>query len=129
MSDDENVPKAPQCILVVEDEILIRLLLCDILDDAGYDVIEASNAAEALDILARTSPDLIVSDVKMPGLLDGMELLALVKRLYPKLPVIITSGHFPATIALDAGADSFIPKPYERQPMLKVVSEALPIFG
>ncbi len=99
-------------VLVVEDEMLIRMMLSDGLRDAGYHVIEACNADEALAVLGTTAPDLIISDVRMPGSLDGMGLLAVVRESLPTLPVIITSAHLQPTIAIDDGATQFVAKPY-----------------
>lgn len=125
MSHEPYLYEAHPCILVVEDEFLIRLMLSESLREAGYHVIEACNADEALVVIDLTLPDLIISDVRMPGSLDGMELLALVKRSHPKLPIIITSGHLREANALEAGADYFIPKPYAFEPILKAVHDEL----
>jgi DNA-binding NtrC family response regulator len=85
---------ARKCVLLVEDELLIRMIVSDELRDAGYHVIEAANADEALVILTSKVPiDLIISDVRMPGALDGIGLLAIVRSTSATLPVIITSGH------------------------------------
>lgn len=101
------------CILVVEDEILIRLVISDELRDAGHEVIEAVDGDEALAILKTgVRVDLIVSDVRMPGSLDGMGLLAIVRATIPGLPVIITSGHMDADSATAGGAACFVAKPY-----------------
>lgn len=125
LSQEQYFPSAHLCILVVEDEFLIRMILSENLRNAGYQVIEACNADEALVLLDTTLPDLIISDVRMPGSLDGMGLLAAIKLIHPTLPVIITSGHFQAMQALAAGADNFVRKPYTFEPMLKVVQVEL----
>jgi len=97
-----------KCILVVEDEFLIRFMLSDELRDAGYQVIEACDATEAVAVLKTVQPDLIISDVRMPGPLDGMGLLALVRETTPALPVIIISGHLHPAQALIEGATHHI---------------------
>ena len=112
---------ARSCILVVEDELLIRLMLSDGLRDKGYHVIEACNADEALIVLATAVPDLIISDVRMPGSMDGMGLLAVVRETLPHLPVIITSAHFQSNIALADGATQFIGKPYSMDMLCETV--------
>jgi DNA-binding NtrC family response regulator len=99
-------------ILLVEDELLIRLMLADELREAGHHVIEACDADEAVIILQTVTPDLIISDVRMPGSMDGMGLLALVRKSRPELPVIITSGHLQPAQAMAEGAASFVAKPY-----------------
>ena len=110
-----------KCILVVEDELLIRLALSDGLRDAGYQVIEACSGEEALAILNSVRPDLVISDVRMPGPLDGLGLLAIVRREFPALPVIIVSGHLRPSAALADGATQFLAKPYGLDAMLQAV--------
>lgn len=100
-------------VLIVEDEILIRMLLSEALRQEGYAVIEAANADEAFLVLHATpNPDVLVTDVRMPGTVDGFQLAAFVRRTRPKLKVIITSGHAGPDGALGL-ADAFLPKPYE----------------
>lgn len=109
-------------LLVVEDEIFIRMFVCDVLRDAGYDVIEAVNGDEALDILKSGLPiDLVLSDVRMPGATDGLALLAFVRKNLAGLPVILTSGHLSPNIALADGAAQFLVKPFRVEEALKVI--------
>lgn len=91
----------------------------------GYQVIEACDATEALLILNTAQPDLIVSDVRMPGPLDGMGLLALVRETKPSLPVIIISGHLHPAQALIEGATQFVAKPYLMEAVINAVQKAL----
>lgn len=113
------------CILVVEDEFLIRFMLSDSLRDAGYHVIEASNADEALTLLENIVPHLILSDVRMPGSIDGIGLLAKVRIKHPSLPVIIASAHLERTVAIAAGAADFIAKPYTSELIVQTVETEL----
>lgn len=100
-------------ILVVEDELLIRLLVSDELRNAGFEVIEAVDADEALTVLKSLVPiDIVISDVRMPGSIDGLGLLAVVRESFPNLPVIITSGHLDSRLATADGAARFLAKPY-----------------
>lgn len=122
---DDVSSKPRTCILLVEDEVLIRLMLADELRDAGHQVIEASDADEALVILEASLPDLIISDVRMPGSIDGMGLLALVRASQPALPVIITSAHLDPAHAQSRGANLFVPKPYLCGVMLDAAEELL----
>lgn len=109
-------------ILVVEDEVFIRLFVSDLLRDAEYDVIEAVSGDEALDILNAGIPcDLVLSDVRMPGLTDGLALLKFVRDKLADLPVVITSGHLAPDVALAAGASQFLAKPFRVEEALKVV--------
>ena len=113
------------CILLVEDEPLIRLFLGDELRDAGYQVIEAATADEAMVLLDSLVPDLVISDVRMPGSLDGIGLLAQIKGTFPAMPVIITSGHSEPSVALANGATKFIRKPYLVGEIVEIVQDEL----
>lgn len=80
-------------ILVVEDEVLIRVHVADYLRDAGFDVIEAPDGVRALEILRTdTRIDLVFTDVTLPGELDGFALAEWVRQHKPGLPLILTSG-------------------------------------
>jgi DNA-binding response OmpR family regulator len=122
---DDTSAEQRTCILLVEDEVLIRLMLADELRDAGHQVIEASDADEALVIMEATKPDLIISDVRMPGSIDGLGLLAHVRASLPVLPVIITSAHLDPAHARSQGANLFVPKPYLCGVMLDAAEELL----
>lgn len=117
-------PRGP-CILVVEDELLIRLALSDGLREAGFRVIEACSADEALEALETVAPDLMISDVRMPGSIDGLGLLAVAKRKFAALPVIIVSGHLQPSLALADGATHFIAKPYAMESILRAIDVEL----
>jgi CheY-like chemotaxis protein len=99
--------------LIVEDEILVRLPLVDTLMDAGFEVIEAATGSEALLALAsRPDVDLIISDVRMPGTIDGFMLARHVSEALPEIGIIILSGRTsPEAGDLPEGAQ-FIPKPF-----------------
>lgn len=113
-------------ILIVEDEVLIRMLVADELRDADYDVVEAGSADEALELLGTLAPvDLIISDVRMPGSIDGLGLLAAVKAKCPRMPFIVTSGHIEPSLAIQRGADQFLAKPYSTQVVLSAVYDEL----
>jgi DNA-binding NtrC family response regulator len=113
-------------ILVVEDEFLIRMLIADELRDAGFNVIEAASADDAIAALDSLVPiDLVFSDVKMPGSLDGIGLLAVVRSTFPTLPVIITSAHLEAASAIADGAARFVPKPYSLLAVVALIRQEL----
>lgn len=101
-------------ILIVEDDILVRVTVADYLRDAGYKVIEAANAAEALQIFASGEPvDVVFTDIQMPGTMDGLMLTRWVRKHHPDIEVLVTSGkgHDEASSGLIAH-DAFFPKPY-----------------
>jgi CheY-like chemotaxis protein len=90
----KNKPEIRALILVVEDEALVRMMLVDVLDDAGFKVMEAAHADEALHILA-TVPDVqvVVTDVEMPrGSINGFELACRVRQDWQDIGVLIASG-------------------------------------
>lgn len=82
------------CILLVEDEVLIRANLAEELREGNFCVIEAANAEEAWGYLqSGHQPDLVFSDIKMPGAFDGLELASRIQDHFPEMKVIITSGN------------------------------------
>ena len=102
----------PKTILVVEDEILVRLMVADEFRQEGFVVLEAVNAEEALVVLQGPDPvDLLLTDVRMPGAGDGLTLAATVRSLWPDLKIVVVSGHLPG--GPSAGlADGFFYKPF-----------------
>jgi two-component system, response regulator PdtaR len=103
----------PSTILVVEDDILIRMAIADELRERGFDVLEAYNAEEALTLLQSPIPiGLLFTDVQMPGSMDGLELAALVANTHPELKIIITSGNGSLEARAVELADAFLLKPY-----------------
>ena len=105
-------PAAAPRVLLVEDELLVRMIIADTLRDSGYAVIEAFNGDEAISILAAGAPiDLVITDVRMPGSADGLDVLHFVRRTRPELPVVVTSGHLEPRLAQVGGAVRFLPKP------------------
>jgi len=88
-----NDPEPAGVILVVEDEVLIRLDVSDFLRGEGFDVIEAASADEAIAVMASGAPvSLVFTDVQMPGSVDGFGLARWIRRHRPGVPVIVTSG-------------------------------------
>ena len=123
MSPDAELCPTPGHVLIVEDDVLIRVLLADELRDAGLRVIEAANADEALSIFeAGAQVDLLFTDVQMPGSIDGVELARRIKTIHPALPIILTSGNAGASAAR---LGSFIPKPYDVDRAVAIVLEFL----
>ena len=112
-------------ILVVEDEVLVRLALAETLRDRGYAVVEAANADEALSVLASSVPiDVVLTDVNMPGSLDGVALGRYVRMTWPELKLIVVSGRAVPVAVMDA-AHAFLPKPYEPQRVLNAIDAVL----
>jgi DNA-binding NtrC family response regulator len=121
-----NSDEAQQTILVVEDEVFIRMSAVASLEDAGFAVHDAKDSAEALRVLAQHDDiSVMLTDVRMPGMMDGLELVAAVQRDYPAIRAIVASGNSTAAQASKAGAVGFIPKPYMAQTMVQAVLDTL----
>jgi CheY-like chemotaxis protein len=122
----DGARKAPLVVLVVEDDVLVRMLACDILEDGGYDALEAVSAQEALILLdARPDIALMFTDVDMPGEINGLGLARLVSMRAPSLPVLVTSG---ATVVskVDLPVNGgFLQKPYTPSVLLELVEAML----
>ena len=107
------MPKAPVAVLVVEDDVLLRMSIVQDLEDAGFDVFEAENASAAIDQLNHNSRiQVMFSDVDMPGGVDGLKLAALVRDRWPPIKIIITSGHHDLSKLIMPEVELFLPKPY-----------------
>jgi CheY-like chemotaxis protein len=100
-------------VLVVEDEALLRWHAVAMIEDAGFDVIEAANAAEAIFVLeARTDIRVIFTDIQMPGSVDGLRLAHLVRNRWPPIKIIATSGQLRLRDYELPEGGRFLPKPY-----------------
>ena len=118
-----NPPNAR--ILVVEDEPLVRAYVADVLRDQGYDAVEAENADTALELLKSDEFSLVVTDIEMPGTLNGIELAWAADARNPPLPVVVMSGRMlPRRSELPSGA-SFVAKPCAPETLLLVITDAL----
>jgi DNA-binding NtrC family response regulator len=113
-------------VLLVEDEFLVRMAAADALMDAGFEVIETANAQAAQEILAhRTDIRVLFTDVRMPGPMNGLELATLVRRRWPHVLIVVTSGHLkPESGSLPDNA-VFIPKPYSEKAPAAVIQSLL----
>jgi two-component system response regulator PilR (NtrC family) len=114
-------------ILVVDDELSMREFLKILLDKEGYEVSTASEASSAIDLIKCQNFDLIISDIKMPGM-GGLSLLGKIKEINSTLPVImITAFASPdnAVIAMKRGAFDYITKPFKVDEIIKIVKSAI----
>jgi CheY-like chemotaxis protein len=108
-------------ILLVEDELLVRLLAYDELSDAGHDVIEASTGDDAAAIIAQDRAfDLVFTDIRMPGAIDGWDLGAEARRLIPGVKVLYCTGYSATHRPLGEG-EGFLTKPYRLSEMIELV--------
>src|SRR5262245_60097618 len=117
-------------ILVVEDEVLIRLVISAYLQECGFHVYEAGNSLEAIRILESTHTpiDLVFSDVAMPGEIDGFGLAQWVRSHRPGLPVILTSGDANKSAAAKELCENepFLSKPYDLEQVVARIRKAMP---
>jgi CheY-like chemotaxis protein len=118
----------PETILFVEDEVLTRMDMSEFLRQSGYRVSEAASADEAIDALnSKLTVDLVITDVKMPGDMDGFGLGEWIRDNRPGVEVILTSGDSGskdrAEKSLELGA--FLLKPYTGRALLDLVIQAL----
>lgn len=111
-------------ILIAEDEEQMRTLLVRALKKHGYEIITVKNGLEAGKQIEKTHFDLIITDFRMP-FFDGLQLMDLVKKKYPSLPVIIISGTEPVDRLLTGGAFAFVKKPFQIQELVNMVKCAL----
>jgi CheY-like chemotaxis protein len=112
-------------VLVVEDEPLIRLGLASAIEEAGYDVAEAANASEAIRLLERDRVELVLTDVDMPGGMDGIQLAHYVRDRWPPVRLIVISGKVGVKPGeLPAGA-RFMSKPYQEPQLLGLVQSMI----
>lgn len=112
-------------ILLVEDDALIRMVVVEALAEAGHRVSEAANAAEALKQVAAGPPiDVLVTDVRMPGSIDGFALAHIVSISQPSVGLVIFSGHAePQPGDLPVGA-AFLAKPFRPAQLIHAVEAA-----
>ncbi len=117
-----NHRKLLACILVVEDDVLIRVVIADELRARGFLVIEAATADQALSYFqAGVQIDLVLSDIEMPGSMNGLGLIQHLRTHEPHLPTVLTSGASPGAHA----ADAFVSKPYEASQVVALVTKLL----
>ena len=116
---------AAPVVLIVENDVLLRLVTASNLRDAGFEVIEAANCAEALRVLDRIPVDVLFSDIDMPGNMDGLALAQWVHRSQADTRIVLTSGaaRTPGEVKEYA---SFLPKPYAEKDVERLLRSVLP---
>lgn len=117
-------------VLVVEDDDTLRFLVCEALMMLEMRVIECPNADRALELLQRAHQfNLVLTDIRMPGQLDGLELARLIWQHWPDLPVILTSGHM--SLATDRLPEQamFMAKPWSLEQLHSAVLDRLALRG
>jgi CheY-like chemotaxis protein len=113
-------------ILIVEDELLIRMNAVEMIEEAGFEVVEAASADEAIAILeGRLDITVVFTDIQMPGSMDGLKLAAAVRDRWPPIKIVATSGH----VKLGPGdlpeGGRFLAKPYNPAEIVKTLRELM----
>jgi DNA-binding NtrC family response regulator len=125
MANPSEIPDRPLVVLIADDEALLRTVAVDTLEDEGFMTFEAENAIDALDI-CKSCPegiDVLFTDIRMPGPIDGLELAHRVRERWPWIATIIASGNiFVGRDELPEGA-RFLPKPYDIQRIVDMIRE------
>ena|SRR6195952_1389306 len=111
-------------VLVVEDEILVRMNIVAALEDEGFEVLEASNSTEAIEMIEQ-NPHIraLFTDVDMPGTMDGLRLAVFVRDRWPPIKIIVTSGHRVIEVGTLPVAGTFLPKPYRPEVVIASIRE------
>ena len=118
-------------ILIVADEPNYQIVLSELLRDEGHEVFTADSGIEGLPIIRDTDLDLVISDMKMPGM-DGIEFLAKIKELNKDLPVILITAYAEVEKAVEAmrlGAFTYLAKPFSNEQLLAAVNKAIEHYG
>ena len=117
-------------ILIVDDEKNYTLILAAVLEDAGFGALTANSGSEALEILSSSDVDLVLTDMKMPGM-DGIDLLERIKATDADLPVIMMTAHGTVEKAVEAmqkGAYNYILKPFDNERLVLYVTKAVSMY-
>lgn len=115
--------KGKAVVLVVEDDMIIRLGAVDLVLSAGYEALEAGDADEAIRILeSRDDIDLVFTDVQMPGTMDGFKLSHYIRDRWPPVKLIVASGAAILEESSFPGGCRFFSKPYDDNTIIKVMA-------
>lgn len=113
-------------VLVVEDDMFIRMGAVDLVLSAGFEAIEAKDADEAISILeVRKDIDLVFTDVQMPGTLDGIKLAHYIRGRWPPIGIIVASGKAIVEESILPTGAKFFAKPYDDRAILKTMAAML----
>lgn len=115
-------PATPATVLVVEDDGLVRFCAADALSECGFHVLQAASGPEAL-LLIETEPvDVLFTDINMPGEFDGLGLARRVRRRWPDIAIVITSGRGRPEHCVEGAR--FLPKPYMADRLARDLADA-----
>lgn len=116
-------PSARGTVLVVEDELMVRLDLSEAIKLTGRDVVHVSSADAALDVLQKDDTiGLVLTDIKMPGSIDGIELAQQIQLRWPNVRVVISSGNIATDIRCETLGTALLNKPYRLTELRRVLA-------
>jgi CheY-like chemotaxis protein len=122
-----STSKTPLVVLVVEDDVLLRMIAVEVVEEAGFVAIEAGNADEAVAMLeSRSDISLLFTDVDMPGSMDGLKLAHAVRGRWPPIKILVVSGQVRLEPHQLPTNGRFVTKPYRGEAM---VEELLSLVG
>ena len=111
-------------VLIVEDDFLIRMDAADMIKSAGFEVVQAKDADEAIEILERRFDITVVfTDVHMPGSMDGLKLAAAIRGRWPPIKIVATSGRAQLSDDDLPSGSRFLPKPYSAREIVVTLRE------
>jgi CheY-like chemotaxis protein len=111
-------------VLVVEDEVRVRMDIVISLEEQGFIVVEAATADEAIDLLgAHSDIRILFTDIDMPGSMDGLKLAAAVRDRWPPVKIIVTSGHRQMSDEMLPVSGRFFGKPYDHSKIIQTIRE------
>jgi CheY-like chemotaxis protein len=111
-------------ILIVEDEFLLRIGSAEVLENAGFEVVQAGDADEAIAILtARPDIHVVFTDIQMPGSMDGLKLAQFVRNRWPPIKIVATSGLVRVEDDDLPAGSVFLPKPYRDAELIAALRE------
>ena len=122
---DTTPPRGSETILLVEDNAELRGIVSRQLGDLGYRVLEAEDGPAAVKLLARAAVDLLMTDMMMPGGMNGLELAKLARDIAPGLPILLASAHADAMGGGEAADYPLLPKPFRALELARAVRAAL----
>ena len=121
----QSASKKP-VVLLVEDESLLRMDAVEMIRSAGFDVVEAENADDAIEILeVRRDITVVFTDIQMPGSMDGLKLARAVRGRWPPIKIVATSGHVDVKETDLPDGGRFLPKPYSPHEITGVLRELI----
>jgi two-component system, response regulator PdtaR len=125
MTEASETSARPVVVVVTEDEALVRMIAVEVLNDEGFVTIEAEHAAAALNIckLRADEVDVLFTDIRMPGSMDGLELAHCVRERWPRISLVIVSGNLFVNLDELPAGSRFLAKPYDMQRVVDLIYE------